>query len=91
MLELVTAPAVRQGCDVGGRLPKAGMRSPVPKACIPDLTLLCHLLAAEGLLFPSPSFHSDIAMPGLQQEPCAFKRLRTSAGFYLLGFTFEQN
>jgi len=88
---LVTAPAVRQCCDVGGRPPKAGMRSPIPEACIPDLTLLCHLLAAEGLLFPSPSFCSDIAVAGLQQEPCAFKGLRTSAGFYLLGFRFGQD
>lgn len=81
----------RQSCDVGGRPPKATMRSPIPEACIPDLTLLCHFLAAKGLLFPSLSFCSDIAIPGLQWEPCAFKGLRTSAGFYLLGFRFGQD
>lgn len=87
--ELGAAPAVRQGCNVGGRPRKARMRSPIPEACIPDLTLLCHLLAAEGLLFPSLSFCSDIAIPGLQQEPS--KGSVASAGFYRLGFRFGQD
>lgn len=83
---LVTAPAVRQCCNVGGRAPKARMRSPIPEACIPDLTLLCHLLAAEGLLFPSLSFCSDTAIPGLQQEPCAFKELGNVSRILSAGF-----
>lgn len=74
---------------MGGLPPKARMRSPIPEACIPDLTLLCHLLAAEGLLFPSPSFCSDIAIPGLQQEPS--KGSGASAGFYRPGFGFGQD
>lgn len=74
---------------MGGLPPKARMRSPIPEACIPDLTLLCHFLAAEGLLFPSLSFCSDIAIPGLQQEPS--KGPVASAGFYRLGFRFGQD
>lgn len=79
-------PGVQQGCDVGGRPPKARMRSPIPEACIPDLTLLSHSLASVGLLFPSLSFHSDIAIPGLRQEPSAFKGLRNVSRILSAGF-----
>lgn len=64
--------------------------TPSPNACIPDLSLLYHLLAAEGLLFPSPSFRCDIAKQG-SRSLAPSKGSAASAGFYLRGFRFGQD